>query len=130
MSREVRRASDDGNALVEFLLVSILVVALAMGVIQLAIGLYVRNMLSSAAAEGARLAATNDRTPDDGIDRASELVAITLGDYPAEVTAGASEVAGAPAVTVTVTAPMPLVGMWGAGSMTVAASSLKEADRG
>lgn len=130
MSQEARRARDDGNALVEFILVSILVVALAMGVIQLAVGLYVRNMLSSAAVEGARLAAANDRAPEDGAARAADLVSTTLGDYPATFTSSTSEIAGAPAVTITITAPVPMVGMWGAGAMTVTASSFEEADRG
>ncbi|MFO7244653.1 MAG: TadE/TadG family type IV pilus assembly protein, partial [Actinomycetes bacterium] len=39
--------------LVEFVLVSILVVVIALGVIQLALALHVRNMAISAASEGA-----------------------------------------------------------------------------
>ncbi len=130
VSQGASRTRDDGNALVEFVLVSILVIALAMGVIQLAVALHVRNMMVSAASEGAHLAATNDRGPDDGAQRTTELLDSALGDYPANVAAVSGEIAGAPAVTVTVSAPVPLFGLWGAGTMTVSARAFEEADRG
>lgn len=121
---------DEGSALVEFVLVSILVIALAMGVIQLAVTLHVRNMMVSAASEGASLAATNDRGPAEGIERTEVLLGESVGGIDAHVTAEDTSIDGAPAVMVTVTAPVPLLGLWGAGTMTVSARAFEEAARG
>lgn len=109
---------------------SILVIALAMGVIQLAVTLHVRNMMVSAASEGASLAATNDRGPAEGIERTEHLLGASVGGVDARVTAEETLIDGAPAVRVTVTAPVPLLGLWGAGTMTVSARSFEEAARG
>lgn len=130
VSRGDRRARDEGSAIVEFVLVSILVVALALGVIQLALTLHVRNMMVSAASEGARLAATHDRGLQDGVDRTNWLLGESLGGMSPEVTAEDITIDGAPAVHVAVTAPVPLVGLWGAGSLEVSARAFKEGDRG
>lgn len=116
--------------LVEFVLVSILVVALAMGVIQLALTLHVRNMMVSAASEGARLAATNDRGLEDGVERSRWLLGESIGGVDARVTAADITIDNAPAVQVTVDAPVPLLGLWGAGTMTVSARAFEEAARG
>jgi len=123
-------AHDEGNALVEFVLVSALVIALAMGVIQLALTLHVRNMMVSAASEGARLAATNDRGPQDGVERTQWLLAESLGGMDARVTAKDTTIDTAPAVEVTVSAPVPILGLWGAGAITVSARAFEEAARG
>lgn len=130
MSPGADRAGDEGNALVEFVLVSVLVIALAMGVIQLALTLHARNMMASAASEGARLAAANDRDLDDGIERTQWLVGESLGGMDAAVTAEDITIDGAPAVRVTVTAPMPILGLWGAGTLDATAHAFEEADRG
>lgn len=130
---ETGRASargDDGNALVEFVLVSALVIALAMGVIQLALTLHARNMMISAASEGARLAATNDRGPQDGIERTQWLLSESLGGMDAHVTAEDTTIDTAPAVEVTVNAPVPILGLWGAGTMKVSARAFEDVARG
>lgn len=130
MSREAERGRDDGNVVVEFVLVSILVITIAMGVIQLAVALHVRNMLISAASEGARLAATNDRGLDDGVFRTKYLLSESLGGYDIHVTGSDTVIDGAPATQVTVTAPVPVFGMWGVGTMSVSGRAFEEADRG
>jgi Flp pilus assembly protein TadG len=130
VSQEARRGRDDGNVVVEFVLVSILVITIAMGVIQLAVALHVRNMLISAASEGARLAATNDRDLADGIHRTDVLLADSLGGYEAHVTATGAMIDGVPATQVTVTAPVPVFGFWGLGTMSVSARAFDEVDRG
>jgi Flp pilus assembly protein TadG len=130
VSPEASRASDEGNVLVEFVLVSVLVIALAMGVIQLALTLHARNMRASAASEGARLAAANDRDLDDGVERTQWLVGESLGGIDCSVTAVDITIDGAPAVRVTVTAPVPILGLWGAGTMSATAHAFEEADRG
>ncbi len=130
VSPGARDRGDEGNALVEFVLVSALVIALAMGVIQLALTLHVRNMMVSAASEGARLAASNDRGPQDGVDRTRWLLHESIGGIETSVTAEDARIDGAPAVEVTVSAPVPLLGLWGAGTMTVSARAFEEAARG
>ncbi len=130
VSREARRKDDEGNVLVEFVLVSVLVIALAMGVIQLALTLHVRNMMVSAASEGARLAATNDRGPQDGVERTRWLLGESIGGIHATVTGEDTVIDSAPAVEVTVSAPVPILGLWGRGTMTVSARAFEEAARG
>lgn len=130
MSRAARRGGDDGTVLVEYVLVSILVIALAMGVMQLALTLHVRNMMASAASEGARLAAANDRDLADGVERTQWLLSESLGGMSPEVTASDEVVDSAPVVHITVTAPVPILGMWGVGSLQVSGRAFEEADRG
>lgn len=130
MFQAAKRTRDDGGILVEYVLVSILVVAIALGVFQLALTLHVRNLMTSAAAEGARLAAMNDRGPADGVERALVLLDGALGGAPGEVTAREITISGAPAIEVTVTRPVPMLGLWGAGSVTVSARAFEEAYRG
>lgn len=59
----MRRAGggDDGSSVVEFTLVSVLLVGLFLGILQVALVLHTRNVLVSAAQEGARYAANADR---------------------------------------------------------------------
>lgn len=110
-------------------MVSTLVIAVALGVFQLAFTLHVRNMLASSASEGARLAASHDRAIDDGIARTDELIDAGLGGYEHHTVAHATVVAGAPAIEITVTAPVPVVGLWGFGTITVHGRAFEETDR-
>lgn len=124
------RQREAGNATVEFLLVSVLVVAVALGVIQLAIALHVRNILISSAHEGAHYAALAGKSLDDGEERARVLVGGALGSVPAQFSAQQMVIEGEPAVELTVTARVPLVGMWGMGNQHVTAHALAEVPRG
>lgn len=130
MSPAAERGRDDGSVVVEFLLVSVLVITLAMGVIQLAVALHVRNMLISAASEGARLAAANDRDLDDGAFRTEHLLSESLGGYDVHVVPVNTVIDGAPATQVTVTAPVPVFGLWGVGTISVSGRAFEEVDRG
>lgn len=111
-------------------MVSALVVALALGVVQLALTLHVRNVLVSCASEGARLAAANDRALADGTARTDSLIETSLGGYAHDTAAAVVTVDGAQVVQVEITAPVPVVGLWGIGSMTVTAHAFEESDRG
>ena len=51
------------------MLVSLVLVPLVLGLIQVGLVLHVRNTLAAAATEGARYGATIDRTPADGAAR-------------------------------------------------------------
>ena len=125
-----RALRDEGSAVVEFTLVSLLVVVLVTGVFQLALSLHVRNTLLSCAAEGARVAAAKDRTLADGQERAESMARGAFGGYPATASARMVMIDGAPAVAMTISAPVPVVGMWGFGTMTVTARAFDEVDRG
>jgi len=114
------RADDRGSAVVEFVLVSVLVVALVLGVLQLAFALHIRNTLVAAASEGARMAATTSRDPADGADHTSRLIRATLPDtFGDDVTGGYEYVDGVPTVVVEVRARLPVVGWVGPASTLV-----------
>ncbi len=119
-------AGDDGSVVVEQLMTMILVVMIALGVLQVALAVHVRNTLIEAAAEGARLAARSDRDLDDGAARAESLAAESLGGLDVSADAAGATVAGMPAVVVTVTAPVPVLGLWGPGEATVHGTALEE----
>jgi hypothetical protein len=71
--------SDDGSAVVEFTLVSVLVLALFLGVLQVGLSLHLRNVVVASLAEGAREAANADRDCADGIARAHDLIRRAAG---------------------------------------------------
>jgi Flp pilus assembly protein TadG len=109
-----RLRRDDGSAAVEFVLVGVLLIALTLGVIQLAFALHVRNTLIDAAAEGARFAALAGNSPEDGAERTRQLISTAVGaDYATGVSAGYTEYLGVAATEVTVSAPLPLAGPFG-----------------
>lgn len=68
-----------GGALVEFLLVSVLLIFLLLAVLQVAIFVHERNVVTASAAEGARYASNADvANPAAGARKASALIATTL----------------------------------------------------
>ena len=72
-------AAEHGAAVVEFVLVSVVAVALAMAVAQLGLFLWERNALMGSLSEGARVAATEGRTVADGRRVAVELLRRSAG---------------------------------------------------
>ena len=109
-----RFRDERGSAPAEFVMVGVLVVALILGVVQLALFLHVRNTLQDAASEGARWAAMADSTPERGVSRTKELIVTALGDgYASNVTASNSVWNGHPVISVTVRATVPLIGLIG-----------------
>lgn len=127
-----RRASCDderGSAVVDFTLVSVLVLVLFLGVVQVALAVHVRATLIDCAAEGARVAGRADRGPVDGVARTRELVTAALSSrYAQDVSARQTVVDGLPVVEVTVSAPLPVVGLLGpSGVVSVHGHALEEA---
>lgn len=109
-----RPGSERGSAVVDFVLILGLLVPLFLGVLQVALVMFVRNTLASAASEGARYAATVGHTPGDGILRArQQLDRVLAARYADEVTARATTIGGAPAVTVLIHAEVPALGIGG-----------------
>jgi Flp pilus assembly protein TadG len=72
-------AGERGSAVVEFVLVSVVAVALAMSLAQLGLFLWERNALMGSLSEGARVGATEGRTPADGQRLATELLRRSAG---------------------------------------------------
>jgi Flp pilus assembly protein TadG len=64
-----------GSAVVDFVLVSVLVMALLLAVLQVAVYVHVRNVVTASAQEGARYAAAADVPSDAGAGRTVEMVA-------------------------------------------------------
>ncbi len=65
---------DGGAAVVEFVMISVLLVFLLFGVLQVAAMFYVRNVVAASAADAARYAAAADVAVDQGGPRADALV--------------------------------------------------------
>lgn len=110
------------------MLVSVLVVALMLAVLQLAVALHIRNTLVSAAGEGARFAAAADRGPADGARHTQQLIRQSLPDaYAADVVAGYETVDGVPTVVVEVRAELPVLGWLGpSGGLRIAGHAMEE----
>ncbi|MDQ1721181.1 MAG: hypothetical protein QOI26_915 [Pseudonocardiales bacterium] len=71
-------AEDRGSAVVEFCLMSVLLVMLLFAVVQVAALFYVRSVAASAAADGARYAANAGVSPQAGGERAAALLGQAL----------------------------------------------------
>jgi hypothetical protein len=116
---------------VDFVLVSVLVVTLFLLLLQVGLVLHVRNVLVASAAEGARYGATADRSAEEGAARARQAVAGALGGRVARTIRCApvdgEELDGQPVVDVTCTGPVPVVFLpTGALSLTVHGHALEE----
>jgi Flp pilus assembly protein TadG len=109
-----RRQRQRGAAVVDFVLVLVVLVPVFLGVLQVALVLFVRNTLTAAASEGARYAATLDREPADGAARTrAQIRGALVARYADGVTAREVTIDGAPAVEVTVHVVVPALGLGG-----------------
>ncbi len=109
------KASDErGSAIVDFLLVSLLVTVLMLGVVQLALTLHVRNVLIDSAAEGARYAALEGHGLGEGVSRSRALISSTLpSSYAEQIEAQTITRDGVSLVEVRVRGPVPVLGLLG-----------------
>ena len=91
---------------------------LTVSVLQLALGLHVRNTVLDAASEGARFAALADNSPADGVARCRTLITLAIGgDFARDVSVTSGDWRGHPAVTVTVRTTLPVIGLIGIGGV-------------
>ncbi len=106
----MRHRTERGAAVVDVVLVMVVLVPVVLGIIQVALVMHVRNTLASAAAEGARLAATSDRGPADGaaLTRA-QIDGAVSGRFAQDVSARQTGTN----VEVTVHARVPALGIGG-----------------
>lgn len=107
-----RPRGDAGSSVVEFTLVSVLLVGLFLGILQVAIVLHTRNVLVSAAQDGARHAANADRTPADGAQRTRQAIGEALGS-------GVRDRMTVTPLPVDLSGPAPIVGMQVSGPVPV-----------
>lgn len=126
--RSRRSRAESGAAVVDFVLVSLVLVPLVLGLVQVALVLHVRNTLTAAASEGARYAATVDRQPQDGVERTRLQISGAIADRFAEDVSGADVVVdGVPTVEIRVRATVPPLGLWGPGvSVEVEGHAVRE----
>jgi Flp pilus assembly protein TadG len=117
-----------GAAVVDFVLVLVVLVPLVLGIVQTALVLHVRNTLTSAAAEGARYAATVDRPLEAGVVRTrAQISGAIAARFARDVRASSTRVRGLPGVRVEVTAEVPPLGLWGPGvRVEVAGRAIEE----
>lgn len=99
-----------GSAPAEFLMVSVLLTTLTLAVLQIALALYVRNVVHDATVEGAFYAALADTTLADGEARVTSTVDHMLADGLVQ-SISATEADGT--ITMRVRATLPLLGLWG-----------------
>ena len=125
------RPGERGAAVVEFTLVSVLLVFLFLLVMQVGLVLHARSVLVSAAQDGARFAANADRTPEDGVQRTTASISETLGSELADrmvfTPLPPSATDGLPVVGIQVRGPLPFVfAPVGPLSITVEGHALEE----
>jgi Flp pilus assembly protein TadG len=105
---------DAGSAVAEFVMVGALLTVLTLSVIQLGLGLHIRNTVLDAASEGARFAALADSSLDEGVARSRDLISSAIGSgYATDVTATYGRYLGQQSAIVTVRTPLPLIGLFG-----------------
>lgn len=113
MSPPVGRV-ERASAVVDFCLVMTLLVPLALGLVQVGVVLHVRNTMTAAASEGARYAARADVGPAQGAERTRRLIRDTLADrYAARVEGVTTVLGGYLGTTVSATARVPALGLFG-----------------
>ncbi|HEY9350262.1 MAG TPA: TadE family protein [Acidothermales bacterium] len=117
-----------GAAVVEFTLVSVVLVGLFLAILQLGLVLHVRNTLIACAAEGARYAANADRDLADGEARTAALIAESLSSRFGEGVASRYVSAGSvQLVEIEVSTTLPLFGWLGVDrGLTVTGHAVEE----
>lgn len=117
-----------GSAVVDFVLVMVVLVPLVLGIIQVGLVMHVRATLAAAASEGARLAATVDRGPGDGVALTrSQIDAALAGTYAQHVSAHPITIDGQPGIAITVRAEVPALGLGGPGvALSVTGRAVEE----
>jgi Flp pilus assembly protein TadG len=121
-----RSDGDRGSAVVEFALITPVVLAVVLAVVQVILAMHVRATMTSAAAEGARAGALAGSSVATAQARTREILDEALGDTGATVQADRSRVEGLPVIRVRVTSTLPLVGLLGPTAMTVEGHALEE----
>lgn len=105
---------DRGSSPVEFVLVGTLLTVLTLAVLQLALAVYVRNVVHDAAVEGAHHAALADTSMAEGVERTRAAISSAVGDeYANDIHVTRSDALGHGTVVVQVRTALPVLGLIG-----------------
>ena len=122
-----RLREDRGSAVVEFALVTPLLLIVALAVLQVILALHVRSTLTAAAAEGARAGALAGAGLAVAESRTRDVLDDALGgDAAQDVVASRTRLEGVEVVRVLVTARLPLLGTLGPTALTVEGHAIAE----
>ncbi len=117
-----------GSAVVEFAVVVPMLMLVVLGVLQVGLALHVRSTITSAAAEGARVAAVSGGDTAAGVRRTRQALSATLAEGVVDsVVARRTASGGVATVDVEVRARLPLVGLLGPSTLVVHGHALAEA---
>lgn len=121
-------ARDRGAAVSEFAMLAGMVSLIVLAAAQLALALHLHNTATAHVIEGARHGARADSSPEQGAERARQLLEQSLpGTGGVAVSASRTSVAGAEVVEVSALLALPIFGPFGpAESMTVTAQAYAE----
>lgn len=111
----LRGISDNrGSSPVEFVMVGTLLTLLTLGVLQLALAVYVRNVVHDAAVEGAYHAALADTELAEGAVVTRRSITRAVGEaYAQDVVVGRATTLGRPMIEVRVRTTLPVIGLLG-----------------
>ena len=114
--------------MVEFAVVVPMLMLVVLGVLQVGLALHVRSTITSAAAEGARVAAVSGGDTAAGVRRTRQALSATLAEGVVDsVVARRTASGGVATVDVEVRARLPLVGLLGPSTLVVHGHALAEA---
>lgn len=124
----MRRAGlERGSAVVEFAVVVPMLMLLVLGVVQVGVALHVRSTITSAAAEGARVAAVSGADIAAGARRTRQALSSSLADGVVDtVVARRTTAGGVATIDVEVRARLPLLGLLGPSALVVHGHALVE----
>lgn len=118
---------DRGSAAVDFVLVAPLLFAVALGIVQLTLALYVRTTVTAAAAEGARAASLAGADLVAGERRTRDLLRQGIAaDVVRRIAVTRERSNGLVVISVGVDADLPLLGLMGPTAMHVDGHALAE----
>jgi hypothetical protein len=105
--------TDRGSAAVEFVLVSVLLVAVTLSVLQIAFVTHIRSIAIDSAIAGAAHAALADTTDADGVVRTEELIGRGIArGLVQDVSVHSALVGDRDVVVVTASLAIPVIGLW------------------
>ena len=106
--------ADSGSAVAEFALVALLLTLILAGALQIGLVIHVRNTVIDSAIAGARQASLADQSPRDGQRLTADLIRVSIGErYAQKVTVSTSRRGQVEIVDVSVSTPLPVLGLWG-----------------
>jgi hypothetical protein len=107
------RGLERGSAPVEFVMVGVVLVAVALTVLQIAFFAHIRAVAIDSAIAGAAHAALADTADSEGVVRATELVSSGIAEsLVRSVSVTSDELAGRAIASVTIRLAVPAIGPW------------------